>query len=110
MGKIKLLIYKITHPLVRFYWRIFKPKTYGSRAIILNKENILLVKNINNNYWSLPGGKMDKGETPEECLFRELIEELTLSVSKIEYKLGEYFSNKEGKQDTVYIFVIKLSS
>ncbi len=110
MDKIKWIIYKITHPLFRLYWRIFKPKTYGSRGIILYGENILLVKNINVNYWSLPGGKIDKGETSEECLFRELKEELSISVSKIDFKLGEYISNKEGKRDTVYIFVVKLLS
>lgn len=108
MGKLKWLIYKITHPFVKLCWQIFKPKTYGARAIILNEANILLVKNINVNHWSLPGGKMDKGETPEECLLRELKEELALSISKTDYKLGEYLSNKEGKRDTVYIFVIKL--
>jgi 8-oxo-dGTP pyrophosphatase MutT (NUDIX family) len=69
-----------------------------------------LVKNINHDYWSLPGGKIDKEERPEECLIRELKEELSLSISNIDYKLGEYTSNKEGKQDTIYIFVIKLLS
>ncbi len=107
---MKRVTYKITHPLIRFYWRICKPKTYGSRAIVLHGENILLVKNINVSHWSLPGGKIDKGETIEECLFRELKEELDLSVNKIEYKLGEYVSKKEGKRDTVYIFIVKIIS
>lgn len=110
MSKLRWLIYKITHPFVRLYWEIFKPKTYGARAILLNEANILLVKNINVNHWSLPGGKIDKGETPEECLLRELKEELSLSIEKIDCKLGEYISNNEGKRDTVYIFVAKLLS
>ena len=37
-------------------------------------------------------------------------EELALSISKTNFKLGEYVSNKEGKRDAVYIFVIKLPS
>ncbi len=92
------------------YWQIFKPKTYGARAIILNEANILLVKNINVNHWSLPGGKINKEKTLEECLLRELKEELALSISKTNYKLGKYLSDKEGKRDTVYIFVVNLSS
>jgi 8-oxo-dGTP pyrophosphatase MutT (NUDIX family) len=107
---MKRFIYKITHPFIRFYWKIFKPKTYGSRAIILHGIKVLLVKNINVQHWSLPGGKIDSGESPEECIFRELKEELSLSEIRTDYKLGEYISKKEGKTDIVYIFVINLFS
>ena len=43
-------------------------------------------------------------------MLRELKEELVLSISKTDYILGEYLSSKEGKRDTVYIFVVKLLS
>ncbi len=107
---MKKIIYKITHPFIRLYWRFFKPKTYGSRALILHNNKILLVRNINVSHWSLPGGKIDLPESPEQCIIRELKEELDLSITKTEFKLGEYLTQKEGKKDTVNIFVIKLDT
>jgi len=99
-----------TQPLARIYWRVFKPKTYGSRAIVLYDNQILLIKNPSAKHWSLPGGHIEKGETPEQCIIRELKEELDLSINKTEFKLGEYISDNEGKYDTVFIFVVKLAS
>ena len=37
--------------------------------------------------WEFPGGKMQAGETEEECLKREIKEELDIEIS-IEYKLN----------------------
>lgn len=95
----------IIQPVARFYWRLFKPKTYGSRAILVCGDEIMLVKNSGANHFTLPGGKIDKWETPEECVLRELKEELNIT-GDIKYQLGTYVSSKEGKRDTVHIFVV----
>ncbi len=110
MQKTKWFIYKLTHPLFRLYWKIFKPVTMGTKAIVINNNSVLLVKNINVSKWSLPGGKVDYGEIPEACILRELKEELSLDLTTVDFKLGEYVSEKEGKKDTVFVFVINLKN
>lgn len=49
-------------------------------AILLRGGDVLLARRPAGGHlaghWELPGGKVEPGETPEECLARELAEEL----------------------------------
>ena len=49
-------------------------------AIIIKRNNVLLSRRrkgqVLEGYWEFPGGKIEENETPQECLERELYEEL----------------------------------
>lgn len=51
-------------------------------AIISNDGRILITQRLPNDrfagFWEFPGGKVENGESPEECLKRELWEELEM--------------------------------
>ena len=49
------------------------------KGIVLIEEKVVLLKNVRDE-WELPGGKLDKGESPEACVIREIDEELDLVV------------------------------
>ena len=58
-------------------------------AIIRKESRILIGKRKVGTFagkWEFPGGKMEPGETPEQCLARELAEELG-----VEARIGKLF-------------------
>ena len=68
-----------------------------SVALIFNQNKILAVSRKNDpNDFGLPGGKVDEGESFEECAIREIEEETGLSVFglvPIYYRMdGEFFA------------------
>ena len=54
-------------------------------GVIINKDRVLLTRRAPEEKfaggWEFPGGKIEDCETPEECLARELKEELSINVS-----------------------------
>lgn len=58
---------------------------FGVKALILRDDKFLVMHNngIKADLWELPGGRMEFGETAEETLKREIMEETGLIVSPI---------------------------
>lgn len=54
-------------------------------AIIVHKEKVLAAQRSESMTlplkWEFPGGKIEAGETPTDCLERELLEELGITVT-----------------------------
>lgn len=57
----------------------------GIKAFILHEGEYLMMHNngVKEDVWELPGGRMEFGETMEETLHRELLEEAGLEVKRI---------------------------
>ena len=53
-------------------------------AIIIQNNKMLITQNGPNSdhpfTWEFPGGKIDQGESAEECIIREITEELNIEV------------------------------
>ncbi len=100
---MKKLLLKFGAPIVKIFWKIFKPQTLGVRAILIKEGKVLLVKHTYSNSWFLPGGGMKKGETFETAIKRELNEELGITVHNLKLH-GIYNNFFEGKNDSIFVF------
>ena len=57
------------------------PAIFVAAAFCLDDEGrLLLVKQKDREYWTPPGGEIDKGETPEQAAIRETKEELNIDI------------------------------
>jgi ADP-ribose pyrophosphatase YjhB (NUDIX family) len=70
-------------------------------AVILEQGNVLLAHRRDIDWWNLPGGGMELGETVDEALCREVLEETGLEVA-IERLVGVY--SKPQKHEVVLTF------
>jgi 8-oxo-dGTP diphosphatase len=70
-------------------------------AIIMENGKVLIGKRKSGfpmaHKWEFPGGKIERGETPEACLKRELFEEL-----EIVAEIGPFFGSGMSGQDSPY--------
>ena len=71
-------------------------------AIIINNGSILIAQRGDNQKlagkWEFPGGKIEPGETPEECLKREINEELGIII-----EIDKFFGESVYRYDTAEV-------
>lgn len=104
-------ILRLAHVARRYLWRIIKPTTIGARVLVVRDNGmVLLVRHSYTRGWYLPGGGVRRGESTHEAAMREVREETGLVLEARPSVLGVYFSNAEGKNDHIVVYVIENSS
>ncbi|WP_258393548.1 NUDIX hydrolase [Nanobdella aerobiophila] len=82
----------------------------GAVGIILKEDKILLdLRKRSNgaNLWEIAGGGIEKDETPEEAVIRELKEELDINVNKIRYLGAKNHAVHWGNLEIEHYFLIE---
>lgn len=82
-------------------------------GVAFNKDKILIARRKNGGLYQglfeFPGGKLEKGETPYQCIVREIEEELCVK-SRVKSFLKEIIHDYPDKRVKLLFFEIELQS
>jgi len=78
-------------------------------ALIFNKDRVLITSRYGGTRWEFPGGKLEPGETLEDCIIREIEEELEIEVSVTRPFLSVDYEDDESSL-TLHTFICKIIS
>lgn len=78
-------------------------------CVMLQDNKILLVREKNQDYYKIPGGKIEDRETPEQAAIREVKEETGFDVS-LQIKLGEYDFVFKNRLFFLHVYIAQIES
>lgn len=98
---------KLLWRIMQIWFRWRRSMTIGVRALVIaGGERILLVRPRLVDYWTLPGGGLERGETGAEALARELMEEAAITVKGLPKLLAVYSHEREFRGDHVLLYLV----
>ena len=92
-------MYETIEQISHTYTAPYSNKRISCRAIIIEDGKILLSHETNGNTYMSPGGGIENGETNEECVVREVLEE----TGYIAKAVKPFITVNEYCYDTLYI-------
>ena len=94
--------------LFHLYWQMVRGMTLGVRGVVLDQDDsVFLVQHSYVAGWHLPGGGVEVGETVNEALRRELIEEGRIEILGEPILHGIYLNRHVSRRDHVAVFVVR---
>jgi ADP-ribose pyrophosphatase YjhB (NUDIX family) len=100
----KRALIKFIYPVLKLYWFLLRPHTFGVQCVIQHGGAILLVRNTyGRQQWTFPGGAIARGERPEDAVRREVLEEVGLHLQHLQ-NIGAFESTADYKRDRVVVF------
>jgi mutator protein MutT len=79
-------------------WENSMKPPFASVAIIEHEDKLLLVERrdaVHGLTYETPGGKIEPGETPEDCVIREVFEETGLNIEIVDFIKSFYFNDNK---------------
>ena len=76
--------------------------TRGNDVLMLHR--VKKKNDINRDKWIGVGGKIEEGESPEDCVLRETLEETGLTLTEYAYRGIVYFESDRWEAEDMHLF------
>lgn len=95
--------------LLHSYFLMSRGLTLGVRAMVRSADGkFLLVRHTYTPGWHFPGGGVEKGQTTESALHRELLQETGLELVGRPVLHGVFYNGKVSKRDHVLAYLCEV--
>lgn len=82
----------------------FATPRIAAGALFVNDDRVLLVRKTYGNRWDIPGGYVDRGESPADACRREIREELRIERAPRRLLVHDWAPNGKEGDKILYIF------
>jgi ADP-ribose pyrophosphatase YjhB (NUDIX family) len=95
---------RLVYLAYRIYCFLFRPLALGVRVMVIQNDQVLLVRHTYIEGWYLPGGGVKRGETLDQAARREAHEETGTTLNNLSLA-GAYTNLNEWKSDHNILFL-----
>jgi 8-oxo-dGTP pyrophosphatase MutT (NUDIX family) len=98
---------RIAFLLMQAWTWVVRPVSFGVRIILIQDDEVLLVRHTYTSGWHFPGGYINRGETPLEAAAREAREEAGAELLEPPALVDIYSAFEHGKSDHVAVYICR---
>jgi 8-oxo-dGTP pyrophosphatase MutT (NUDIX family) len=90
---------------------VLRPRVSGAVVLVRVRGELLLIRSSYRPWYTVPGGRMQRGEQPRVAALRELAEEVGLAPAPGALRaLGEFVVHHSNIEDHVHAFELRLEA